>query len=103
MPNQPAAGKRAVIFAWSLFDFANTAFSVIIVTVIYSRYFTSHVAGGRHWLWGLRSEEHTSELQSHSFISYAVFCLKKKNIYPLKSEVPSTTHRTSALALTLPH
>src|ERR1051326_8009472 len=23
-----------------------------------------------------RSEEHTSELQSHSFISYAVFCLK---------------------------
>ena len=25
-----------------------------------------------------RSEEHTSELQSHSRISYAVFCLKKK-------------------------
>src|SRR5210317_634943 len=25
-----------------------------------------------------RSEEHTSELQSHSEISYAVFCLKKK-------------------------
>ena len=24
-----------------------------------------------------RSEEHTSELQSHRFISYAVFCLKK--------------------------
>src|ERR1051326_8513413 len=23
---------------------------------------------------GIRSEEHTSELQSHSFISYAVFC-----------------------------
>src|ERR1051326_9406952 len=29
-------------------------------------------------LGGDRSEEHTSELQSHSFISYAVFCLKKK-------------------------
>ena len=26
-----------------------------------------------------RSEEHTSELQSHSFIPYAGFCLKKKN------------------------
>src|SRR5881275_3753209 len=25
-----------------------------------------------------RSEEHTSELQSHGTISYAVFCLKKK-------------------------
>src|SRR3546814_3941845 len=27
----------------------------------------------------LRSEEHTSELQSQMRISYAVFCLKKKN------------------------
>src|ERR1043165_10008561 len=26
-----------------------------------------------------RSEEHTSELQSRGLISYAVFCLKKKN------------------------
>src|SRR2546429_923789 len=30
---------------------------------------------------GIRSEEHTSELQS-SQISYAVFCLKKKNQAP---------------------
>src|SRR3546814_19353834 len=30
-----------------------------------------------------RSEEHTSELQSLMRISYAVFCLKKKNIMPL--------------------
>src|SRR3546814_7479227 len=29
---------------------------------------------------GGRSEEHTSELQSLMRISYAVFCLKKKNI-----------------------
>src|SRR3546814_2953510 len=28
---------------------------------------------------GLRSEEHTSELQSLMRISYAVFCLKQKN------------------------
>ena len=28
----------------------------------------------------VRSEEHTSELQSHVRISYAVFCLKKKKI-----------------------
>src|SRR3546814_10321333 len=31
-------------------------------------------------LFGERSEEHTSELQSLMRISYAVFCLKKKNI-----------------------
>src|SRR3546814_5057207 len=30
----------------------------------------------------LRSEEHTSELQSLMRISYAVFCLKKKNKKP---------------------
>src|SRR3546814_10832528 len=32
----------------------------------------------------LRSEEHTSELQSLMRISYAVFCLKKKNTQPIK-------------------
>src|SRR5213596_4064313 len=31
-----------------------------------------------------RSEEHTSELQSHGLISYAVFCLKKKKNYKTK-------------------
>src|SRR3546814_999605 len=31
-----------------------------------------------------RSEEHTSELQSLMRISYAVFCLKKKNRYKRK-------------------
>src|ERR1051326_7417873 len=30
---------------------------------------------GPDWGTQYRSEEHTSELQSHSFISYAVFCL----------------------------
>src|SRR3546814_7565452 len=40
---------------------------------------------GRELLWdatpegSVRSEEHTSELQSLMRISYAVFCLKKKN------------------------
>src|SRR3546814_6346325 len=32
-----------------------------------------------------RSEEHTSELQSLMRISYAVFCLKKKNITTIKN------------------
>src|SRR3546814_4882205 len=37
----------------------------------------------------LRSEEHTSELQSLMRISYAVFCLKKKNTHTL-----ATIHKT---------
>src|SRR3546814_8329736 len=32
------------------------------------------------WIAQIRSEEHTSELQSLMRISYAVFCLKKKKI-----------------------
>src|SRR3546814_3689582 len=35
--------------------------------------------------WKVRSEEHTSELQSLMRISYAVFCLKKKNIHTASS------------------
>src|SRR3546814_3961446 len=35
-------------------------------------------APGVSALWALRSEEHTSELQSLMRTSYAVFCLKKK-------------------------
>src|SRR3546814_5739015 len=38
-----------------------------------------------------RSEEHTSELQSLMRISYAVFCLKKKNKENSKSNVKKTT------------
>src|SRR3546814_6712340 len=40
--------------------------------------FDWQVAGRADWL-QRRSEEHTSELQSLMRISYAVFCLKKKN------------------------
>src|SRR3546814_7343942 len=35
---------------------------------------------------GLRSEEHTSELQSLMRISYAVFCLKKKKTHETKQK-----------------
>ena len=45
--------EKGRIISWSFFDFANTAFSVIVVTVIYSKYFTNYVAGDTKWLWGL--------------------------------------------------
>src|SRR3546814_7368671 len=40
---------------------------------------------------GERSEEHTSELQSLMRISYAVFCLKKKNANTTNNHVLLTT------------
>src|SRR3546814_1661606 len=40
----------------------------------------------------LRSEEHTSELQSLMRISYAVFCLKKKK-YKLMHKIMTVTYK----------
>src|SRR3546814_10497916 len=57
--------------------------------------------GKTTWKIGMRSEEHTSELQSLMRISYAVFCLKKKkttthlitkNMYQVKHK-DNTTKR----------
>src|SRR3546814_6037905 len=42
-----------------------------------------------------RSEEHTSELQSLMRISYAVFCLKKKNCQPNLTAEHVTAHLTT--------
>src|SRR5213080_4015384 len=50
--------------------------------------------GPRRWRPMRRSEEHTSELQSHRGTSYAVFCSKKKKIaqaYDLLGEKPMST------------
>src|SRR3546814_8629336 len=47
----------------------------------------------------LRSEEHTSELQSLMRISYAVFCLKKKktyNSYARRSKTSSNNSQTAS-------
>src|SRR3546814_2141769 len=42
-----------------------------------------------------RSEEHTSELQSLMRISYAVFCLKKKNILHTQNHNYTCTNQIS--------
>ncbi len=48
--------SRRSIFIWTLFDFANTSFSVLILTVGYPLYFRTVVAAGHResdLLWGL--------------------------------------------------
>src|SRR3546814_10167731 len=47
----------------------------------------------RIWLAEVRSEEHTSELQSLMRISYAVFCLKKNK----NKEVKTTRHNNQSI------
>src|SRR3546814_8333497 len=44
---------------------------------------------------GVRSEEHTSELQSLMRISYAVFCLKKKNTIHIQTSNSNKSTTTS--------
>src|SRR3546814_4454144 len=46
-----------------------------------------------------RSEEHTSELQSLMRISYAVFCLKKKNTTIIHTTATSTTHHSTDVSI----
>src|SRR3546814_6639372 len=55
---------------WQKFD--NTSYAAFAES-------TYEVLDGLSLTLGGRSEEHTSELQSLMRISYAVFCLKKKN------------------------
>src|SRR3546814_6488507 len=45
---------------------------------------------------GIRSEEHTSELQSLLRISYAVFCLKKKKRKTQEQTQPYMTHNNQS-------
>src|SRR3546814_18686701 len=54
------------------------------VCVIAQRYFSSRQNTAHAGPPELRSEEQTSEHQSLMRISYAVFCLKKKKLPPLK-------------------
>src|SRR3546814_6108317 len=48
----------------------------------------------------VRSEEHTSELQSLMRISYAVFCLKKKNTNKIKNSTNTSTQYIQAIKRT---
>src|SRR3546814_10319538 len=59
--------------AGAAFVFATRSFHEV------SRPFGCNIGSGIHSRPKQRSEEHTSELQSLMRISYAVFCLKKKN------------------------
>src|SRR3546814_8233418 len=75
MPSASAASVSVIspTFMWT----APPAVCAPIFTAI-STTRNSIPAGDARWL-SARSEEHTSELQSLMRISYAVFCLKKKN------------------------
>ena len=49
---RPTTASRSEIFSWSLFDFANTGFYVIIITFVFPKYFVGVIADGNEAIWG---------------------------------------------------
>jgi len=54
----PEKDNKFKIFVWSLFDFANTSFSIIVVTFIFAVYFKNVIAEGKpigdlYWSFGI--------------------------------------------------
>jgi UMF1 family MFS transporter len=44
LSSPPARGDRRVILGWALYDFANSAYTTLVVTFIYAVYFTTQIA-----------------------------------------------------------
>ena len=55
MQKAPGPVKRREIFGWAMFDFANSSYTTVIVTVAFSVYFTKLVApgAGADWTWSI--------------------------------------------------
>src|SRR3546814_6542062 len=62
-----------------LADAGHNLSDVLALIIAWVAYRLGKLKPTTRFTYGLRSEEHTSELQSLMRISYAVFCLKKKN------------------------
>ncbi len=46
MTDAPSSVKKREIFGWAMFDFANSSYTTIIITVAFSIYFTKFIATG---------------------------------------------------------
>ena len=46
-PSKNRDSERFRVFIWSLFDFANTSYSIVVVTFLYAVYFKQTVTGGK--------------------------------------------------------
>jgi UMF1 family MFS transporter len=45
---QPGVRKREV-FGWAMYDFANSGYTTVVITAVFSAYFVGSVAGGQVW------------------------------------------------------
>jgi len=51
MPGRPLAPdvKLREVWAWSMYDFANSAYTTVVITAVFNAYFVSGVAGNAAW------------------------------------------------------
>ncbi|MEQ1661572.1 MAG: MFS transporter [Thiobacillus sp.] len=45
---QPGVSRREV-WAWAMFDFANSGYTTVVITAVFSAYFVAEIAGGAAW------------------------------------------------------
>jgi UMF1 family MFS transporter len=41
--------RRRELFAWAMFDFANSSYTTVVITAVYNAYFVAQVAGNASW------------------------------------------------------
>jgi UMF1 family MFS transporter len=41
--------KRSEVFAWAMFDFANSGYTTVVLTAVFATYFVGIVAGNAAW------------------------------------------------------
>lgn len=41
--------KRSEVFAWAMYDFANSGYTTVVLTAVFATYFVGVVAGGAPW------------------------------------------------------
>src|SRR3546814_6979666 len=75
----PSSDRRRFCFTPPRKGGSHPSFKWLVVEAVGSRGLWLIPAAAGSMCAAMRSEEHTSELQSLMRISYAVFCLKKKN------------------------
>lgn len=50
MPSSLAPGvRRREVWAWAMFDFANSGYTTVVITAVFNAYFVAVVAGGQAW------------------------------------------------------
>ena len=41
--------KKSEVFAWAMYDFANSGYTTVVLTAVFNAYFVSVIAGGASW------------------------------------------------------